>query len=372
MLQAFKSVFFVTFLGLLFSCSGNKEKNTPSTEVGKNLLKWATNLKILEKKDYYLVTIYGVSDKKQQWALVKNLDVSSPTGYKKIPIPIKSMASSSGEYSRSVEELGFLSKLKAIGNANYHFSPKIKEATQKGEIIELNKGSFDAEKLLALNPDLYMEMGTQQHSADLEKLERIYPNIIYNYSYLEQHPLGRAEWIKLYGLLFGDFKKAEDYFKKVEISYLNLVQQQKESATQKSILLNAPYSGKWYLPNQHSYMSTMVKDAGFTYKLSKNNKKGIETLEPEQVFDLFKDADVWINPSVYKTLEEISNSDDRLALFKAFKEGNVYSNMIKNPNGSTDYWELGILQPNLVLEDLVHINQNSLDTKANFFGKLPK
>jgi len=74
------------------------------------------------------------------------------------------------------------------------------------------------------------------------------------------------------------------------------------------------------------------------------------------VYSKAVNADYWINAGTTNTLSDISNIDHRLTFFKAFSEKKIFNNNLRsNLNGGNDYWESGIIKPQLILKDLVEI-----------------
>lgn len=366
--------FLISLLLFLFGCS-SKEEEKKANNTNHNLqekIVWGKNISIKKLNDYNLITLTNPLKEKQNFVLYKTKKEEFPKGYFPIKTPINSITTSSCEYTKSIEIIDELHKLKAVGNIDYHYSEKVNTLFTENKIDELNKGNFNEEKLLLINPSIHIEMGSSFKKPAFQKINKIFPKIIYNFSYLEDHPLGRAEWIKLYGLLFNKEEIANNFFEKVEQEYLKTKQAIQLNKQKKSVLINAPYAGSWYIPNNNSYMGTLLKDAGFTLIGNKNNTNKILNYSTEEVYSNYKNADIWLNPGIFKSLKEINEKDSRLTLFKSFKNKNVFSNMILSKNNAVDYWELGILRPDLILKDLNNINQNKNLDSLYFFRKLPE
>ena len=118
----------------------------------------------------------------------------------------------------------------------------------------------------------------------------------------------------------------------------------------------APYSGVWHVPGGGSFVAQWIHDAGGDYLWAADNSQGGIPLDTERVFLKAAEADIWLHPSFYRSMEEMFGADPRFAKFHAAQDGHVYNNtrQIGN-NGGNNIWERGIVRPNEVLADLIQI-----------------
>ena len=169
----------------------------------------------------------------------------------------------------------------------------------------------------------------------------------------EKTPLGRAEWIKLYGEFFNQRAQADSIFLRIKTDYLEakkLVLSQKHKP---SVMLGANYKGTWYMPGGLSYMATLLKDAGASYFYADDTHTGSVSLTFENVLHDFNQTDVWLNAPV-ASLSALLALDERHNLFKPTQDHNVFGLYKKvNAQGANDFWESGVTRPDLVLKDFI-------------------
>ena len=188
--------------------------------------------------------------------------------------------------------------------------------------------------------------------------------------HLESHPLGRLEWIKVYGLLVGKQQEAGRLFADTATRYERLKTMAAEQIAKPTVMFGAPYSGSWYVPAGESYMAQFIKDAGGDYLWSDTEGIGSRPLDFERVFLKAAKADVWLNPSFHRSLTTLLNEDRRLAQFAPFQKGKVYNQTRKlTETNSNPIWEVGVTEPDRILADLVSIFHPHLDsgTPYNYF-----
>ena len=123
-----------------------------------------------------------------------------------------------------------------------------------------------------------------------------------------------------------------------------------------SVLVGLPWKNTWHLAGGSSYTSKLITDAGGDYLWKENNSMENIPLSLEAVMPKAMGADVWINPGSSSSLPEITGTDSRFSFFNAFKQGNIYNNDAQIcGNGGNPYWESGVLEPHLILKDMIKI-----------------
>jgi iron complex transport system substrate-binding protein len=114
------------------------------------------------------------------------------------------------------------------------------------------------------------------------------------------------------------------------------------------------WEGTWYVPGGNSLIAQYIDDAGASYFWNDNNDTGTVTLDFEAVFDMGKDAGYWVSSGTWNNLEELEAEDSLYIEFNSVNNGTVYSSYYKvNENGGNDYYESGVVRPDLVLADFV-------------------
>lgn len=150
--------------------------------------------------------------------------------------------------------------------------------------------------------------------------------------------------------------KAEVIFDDIAAKYQALAGMTIGIKNKPVIFANAPFAGVWHIPGGRSYNAQAFKDAGADYLWADNPSPGGVPLDFEVILLKAANADMWINPSSYDSLQSLQALDERFTGFRAFRERNVFNNTVRvNKHGGNDIWERGIDRPHEVLADLIKI-----------------
>ncbi|MCF1751213.1 ABC transporter substrate-binding protein [Mariniradius sediminis] len=277
-----------------------------------------------------------------------------------------------------IPHLDYLGKTDALigfPNLDLISSPAARERIAAGEIEDLGAGpQSNIERIIDLNPDWVQISTLGNELSNLDLLRKAGVPAILNGDYLEQHPLGRAEWIKVTGALLGKSAEADSIFRVLEKEYLGaiaLVKQQ--NLMRPRVLAGIMYQDVWYLPGGDSWAAKLLESAGADYLFSNIEGTGSAELSYEYVLDRAMDADVWIGVADFPSLEEMGAADRRYQDFKAFQTGEVYTYALKKgPTGGLEYFELGYLRPDWILKDLIKVLHPELlpDYQPYFYQKI--
>ena len=257
----------------------------------------------------------------------------------------------------------------------YVSSEKTRNLLEAGKITEIgNESSINTEILLDLNPELVVGYGVSSADKTLNTIEKAGIKVVYNGDWLEENPLGRAEWIKFFGVLFDKEKQADSIFNVIEANYIAVKKKALKSIKKGSILSGAIMSNDiWNLPAGESFEAQFLKDANLNYLWKDTKGKGSLSLSFESVFDKGGAADFWIAPGYFSSKEQLLKSNNLYARFKAFQNDHIYtSSTKKGKTGGIIYYELATTRPDLVLKDIVKITNPSLfpNYTLTFFAKM--
>ncbi len=175
--------------------------------------------------------------------------------------------------------------------------------------------------------------------------------------YLESSPLGRAEWLKFTALFFNQEAQAEQVFGTIAEDYNALVQITQDLELRPTVFTGFSYDGTWYMPGGKSYVAQLLRDAGATYLWAEIDQTGSLPLDFEAVYDRAARADFWVNVSQdWQSQGDAIAADPRYGEFFALQAGHLFNNNARlNATGGNDYWEGGLINPHLVLADLIKI-----------------
>lgn len=233
----------------------------------------------------------------------------------------------------------------------------MRNRVDSGYVVELGiEDHLNIEHLIQLHPSVVMTYSAGNDLGSLKKVKELGIPVVINAEFLEQHPLGRAEWIKFMALFFEKELEADSIFNSIENEYINLQKQASRYKVKPTVLTGIPYGGVWFLPGGQNYGARFFEDAGCHYLWSDDPTGGFLKLSLESVFDKALNADYWIGVGSFETYQDLKSFDNRFANFQAFQNRKVfnYNNRI-GATGGNEYLELGYLRPDLVLKDLIQI-----------------
>jgi iron complex transport system substrate-binding protein len=228
----------------------------------------------------------------------------------------------------------------------------------KGEVPDVGYGqNLNYELMVNQKPELVMVYGIgSEVTSYVQKLEELGIPVVMVAEYLEENPLGKAEWIKFFGTLFQKENEANHYFDEVENEYLKLKKRAAEMTEKPKILVGSPYKDSWWIPGGNSYLANLIADAGGEYLGKSNLSNESYVISFEHALTFSNEADVWINMSNLATKDEILSTDERFKNFGVFKNGKLFNNIKRlSKHGGNDFWESGTVNPHLVLHDLTAI-----------------
>jgi iron complex transport system substrate-binding protein len=352
----------IGFLLFLFACQTTEKKT--SSLVGKEKtapfkIQYAQNFSVRYFDTHKELTVrLANKDNKnvKKYALVKR-GQPSPAGFSKeqiIEIPVRTCVLGSHTHIACLQALGLEDKLVGLTEATYLPDSSLLQKIQDKKVLEVGKGGdWQTELLFSLKPDLIM-----LNSGDESKLNLpTQTKKVVNTDWQETHPVGRAEWLFFVSLFFDAEEKALPIVGKIKQEYETLREAVgKAQRKPQQVILDVPYKGTWYIPAGKSYMATLLKDAGATYAWAKTEGVGSLTLDFEAVYAEAQKATFWLNVLLCKSQADITALDSRLANIPALKAGKVYNYHKRSwKNGTNPYFMHSILQPHLLLADLVKI-----------------
>jgi iron complex transport system substrate-binding protein len=179
-----------------------------------------------------------------------------------------------------------------------------------------------------------------------------------NAEWVENAPLGRAEWLMFTAAFFNAEAAANEVFADVVSTYeaMTTLAADVPEAERPTVFAGTPWEDTWYMPGGASYVAQFLADAGANYLWADDDSTGSLYLDFETVLATAQDGDYWVNAGSFTSLDEMLAADERYAQFAAFENDRVYNNnAIINANGGNDYWESGVMRPDLILADLVAI-----------------
>lgn len=275
-----------------------------------------------------------------------------------IRTPVRRIICMSTTHMAMLSALGAADAIAGISGTDLVFDTLMREEIKKGMIPDVGyESNIDSELIISLSPDLLMAYNIGAPAEYMLKLKSMGVKIMYNADYLEQHPLARCGWIRVFGALTGREERADSIVRAVTSRYRDLAEKVRNSSSPRlDVLLGAPWEDTWYVSPSNSYIGRLVDDAGGHYLFDDLAAPNSVPFSVEAVFRRAADADIWLNPGSAGTLAEIEASDSRLAQLPVYREGKVWNNRKRiTPTGGNDYWESAVVHPDILLNDLVSI-----------------
>ena len=287
---------------LLLSCNGNQTGK--GDEKGDTLqLRYAKNLTIVDFPDHTEVTLrnpWDIGQELGKYNLIKNENLKNKNSSLSalhsslVKIPLRNAGIFSSVHLALLHELGADEAVGGICDLEFCNLQEFKKAVSEGRIANLgNSVQPSLEQIIDLNPDALLP-SPFENSGGLGRIERLGIPIIWCADYMENTPLGRAEWIRFYGRLFGRAEEADSIFNAVECRYLELCKLAKNTKTRPRLLPEMPWSGQWTLPGSGSSSTRLYEDAGAEYLFANLKGNGGIPLSTEKVVDKGVDADIWL------------------------------------------------------------------------------
>lgn len=370
-------ILFSFTLLFLFSCKNESKPNVIIS--AKNEVSYAKGFSIQNYDGYSVVKVKNPWPKatKTYTYILKEKNGIVPDSLKQnliVPVPIKTIVVTSTTHIPSLELLDEVNTLIGFPHCDYISSEKVRARIDTGNIKELgNNQDLNTEVLLDLQPNVIIGYGIDNKNPTLDNLQKSGLKVMLNGDWNEENALGKAEWIKFFGALYGKQKQATALFTKIEKDFLKTIRIAKMVKTTPSILAGDMFEDRWYLPRGTSWGSLLLKQANGNYLWQETSGTGSLSLSFETVFEKAKNADVWITSGQFSSLKEMTNANPHYAEFNAFKNKNVYSfSGKKGKTGGILYYELAPNRPDLVLKDLVKILHPELlpSYEPFFFDKL--
>ena len=371
------ALYFLVFLLFIQCKEETKKKSTLNSP--KNEIQYAKGFEIYKHQGYSIVKITNPwPEAKETFTYIlqeKNgIIPDSLKQFSIIQIPIKSIVVTSTTHIPALELLGVENTLVGFPNTDYISSVKTRKRIDAGKVREVGVNeSLNTEVLIDIAPEVIVSFGLTNNNPTLDNLQKSGLKVMLNGDWTEQSPLGKAEWIKFFGAIYGLDSKANTIFSEIEKEYKATLALAKKATTKPTVLSGAMYQEQWYVPQGESWAALFLKDAKSNYLWADSKGTGGLSVPFETILEKAQNADFWIAPGDFSSLKQMSDSNPHYNEFTAFKNKKVYSYSInKGAKGGIVYFELSSSRPDWVLKDLIKILHPELlpNHKLFFFQKL--
>lgn len=279
----------------------------------------------------------------------------------------------SSSYVAMLDCLGATDRVVGVSGIDFIYNSKIQK--RREEVGDVGyEGHLNYELLVALDADLVLLYGVSGPSVMEAKLRELGIAYLYMGEYVEQSPLGKAEWMVALGESVGLRRAAETHFATLPPQYEHWRSIAATAGHKPRVMVNTPYGESWFMPWQSSYSARLIEDAGGDYLYrEKNTSNSSQRIDTEEATLLMAEADHWIDVTGVENREQLCSRYPRFKEFECVKSGEVYNNdRRRSPGKGNDYWESGVVNPHLVLRDLVKIFHPELvEEEFYYYRQLP-
>ncbi len=368
----------VSFL-TVFSCKKQNETQPENSQNKKQLVQYAKGFQIEEYSGFSVLTIFQPWPKatKNFTYILKKKNAAVPENLQQHPqieVPVKNLVVTSTTHIPSLEMLNSENKLVGFPGTNLISSSKTRKLIDTKKIVDVGMNQdLNTELLIDLQPDVLVGFTIDDQNQAYDILAKSGIEILYNGDWIEETPLGKAEWIKFFGALLDKSSQANAIFNSIEKNYNEVKEAAQKASTTPTVLSGAIYQDQWYLPGGKSWASIFLKDAKAQYLWAETPEVGSLSLSFETVLEKAENADFWIGPAQFVSLEEMLQDNPNYKFFKAFQQKEIYSfSSKKGKTGGILYYELAPNRPDLLLKDLVSIVHPEIypNHELFFFEKL--
>ena len=366
-------------LGFAFwmvACTPSGKQTSSKEALSSDSIQYAQGFTVQRFDTYIMVEVRDPWDSTRllQRYLLVDRTKSVPGGLPKgtiVKVPVKDIVIYTSVHAAIIDQLHETDKVIGVCEPRYMDTPAIQEGIQAGRIADLGEAtSPNIEKMIEIGAELVIASPFQNSSYG--PVEKIGIPIIEGADYMEAFPLGRTEWIRFYGLLFGKEEMADSIFKETEQAYLSLKNLTVNIDKRPTVLSEKKFGSSWYVPSGDSYMAHLIEDAGADYMFKDLPGAGSTPLAFETVFDKAIHADIWLvkyNQSSEMTYNDLRSEYTPYENFDAFKKQRIYT----CNTGIVPYYEEFPLHPEYLLKDLIWIFHPELvpGYSPRYFSKMP-
>lgn len=345
------------------SCHNRREAPSADTAIVDSL-EYARGLKISNYKDFTKVTLRDPWDTlktRKEYFLVSRDTLKAKPSLRDslsrkgilIATPVERVVIYTSVHSAMAEQMGLIDRIAGVCEPEYITSNEILRRIDNQSIAELgNSASPNVEKIISLNSEAII--ASPFENSGYGAAEKLGIPIVEAADYMENHPLGRTEWVKFYGILFGCRNIADSLFEATKANYEALRLKTAALSYKPTVLLERKWGQTWAVPAAGSYVGQLHSDAGSQYIFSEITSSNSVHKSFEEVFDRGCNADFWFMKYGSKsplTYDDLRKEYQPYSNFKAFKSQKIYG---CNTLVSTYYDDI-TLHPDRILADLIFI-----------------
>lgn len=337
---------------------------TTATRLEQNVYQ-AQNFSIQKQGIYTILTIkraWAHAPQVMEYVLYPKSDKAPSDLFPKascIPVPVEKILCTGTAQVALLDFLGQTDKIVASTSCQYVYHKPIQEGLRTGKIKDLGKnGAIDYEGVVMAAPELILAFRGTNNTEDYEGFKALGIPVVYISEYMENTALGRTEWARFLAPLFGEAveRDAEKRYLAIEKEYKELRKQMETVGNRPKVFTGIDYEGTWHVAGGQSFIAKWIEDAGGDYIWKENRDIASVGLDMEAVYDKILDADIWLNVLSVHHKADLTKKNPRYNELKAFRRNQIFSYTKRiSSTGAYDFFESAIIQPQVVLKDLIKI-----------------
>lgn len=343
---------------LVVSCTQPNRQSVSNQSLSTDSISYAQGFVVHHFDGYTSVEVRDPWDSTRilQRYLLVDRDLPVPGDLPKgtvVRTPIRNVVVYTSVHAAIIDLLDEADKVIGVCEPRYMDTPSIQEGLRNGRIVDLGEATTpNTEMMIDIGAELIIASPFQ--NSGYGPAEKLGIPIIEAADYMESLPLGRTEWIRFYGLLFGKSAMADSIFRETEQSYLKLKELAKTVTNRPTVISEKKFGSSWYMPAGDSYIAHLYNDAGADYLFKDLPGAGSTPLAFETVLNKAIDADLWLvkyNQAIDMTYKELHTEYTPYENFAAFKNRRIYT----CNTGIVPYYEEFPIHPDYLLKDLVWV-----------------
>ena len=345
-------------LGFVSCKDETQTSNQKASQDNENLMRYTSYIIVNNYKSGYYINVSNPWNEKslgEFYLYPDSLQLPNELENKAvIRTPVQSVIAYSSTQWSVFLELGEIGRVKGILESDYTNNPEIKRLLAEKKIEDVGiETSLKTEIAINLHPDVILY--TPYSTVPKTEIGELTGAVMFPFAdYLENHPLGRAEWLKVIGFLTCREKDTDKWFNEIVSRYESLKSLCENVENRPTVFSDLPFEGQWYLPGGMSYISQIFHDAGANYIWKDNNSTASLPVDAETVLSKARDADYWrIMNSTNEpySYERLAVENELYTFFKAYKDRNIIVCDIRK----SGYFEQSEYEPDVLLKDFVFV-----------------
>ncbi len=274
-----------------------------------------------------------------------------------IQVPVKRVVSNSTTHVAALDRIGALDQLVGFAQVDLISTPSAQKRIEAGGIEELGaSGTFDPERLLQLRPDVVLSFEVKGESRAMNSAKNAEIPVLSIGEWMEHTPLGRAEWLRVFGLLTGKERQSNEIFGMAEKQYLDIKKQAAGHDHHPLVISGSLFKDVFYAPGSENWMAELIRDAGGTYLWEGQSGAGSLHLSAEEALRKGSRASIWIGSGQFSTLGELRASNPLIAELPCVVNGRVYGYMdARGSTGGVLFFEEAAFYPDRLISDVYDI-----------------